>query len=374
MRIPNLLSRTFLLLGLGLTAAACSDFDAPPKASLAGIEDGLLPDQLAPLQLTFDEPIDFPTLRLKVVRFITDPEGNLLSDDELLAEDAILYQLDGATFDEDGGRINDIGDAEHKDQFFSVSLQTTLPVGPQLALVVEPGLTDAEGKHVWQVPQIIKFGFEFSCGDDTSAQEVAFPEKTVFFLLADVELPIQTQLQLMVDIRTDPTTGDWAGQFTNADRVPDIDCSQFGLTCEAEQVCRTLPTPACVSPSERAATVSEYPDFYPNEVPPIGYSFGGVGCARPSGEAVALANAPTDVEVQSPTITVKGIAFNLEVALDPDTGVYIGGGTFTGQEVFLGSVLSGAGSGTATMIEIPEDEQKPGIPPPPVGPGEPFPN
>jgi len=354
-----------LLLGL---LTGCTDFDAPPKASLVGIEDGLLPDPLTPLLLTFDEPVDFKTLEIKVVRFITDPEGNLLSDQELLERDALLYRLDGATFEENGGSITDIGDADNQNQFFSILLQSTLPVGPQLALVIEPGLTDVDGEQIWEVPQVLKFGFEFSCGDESEAQEVDFPEQIVFFLLADVELPIQTQLQLLVDIRTDPTTGDWAGQFTNADREPDIDCSQFGLTCSAEEVCRTLPSPACVAPSERAATVSEYPDFFPNEVPPIGYSFGGVGCARPSGEAVAIANAPTDVEVQSPQITVKGIAFNLEVVRDADTGRFVGGGTFTGQEVFLGAILSGAGSGTATMIEIPPDELKPGIPPPPVGP------
>lgn len=354
----------FFAIILGLLTG-CSDFDAPPKATLAGLEDGLLPDQLAPLQLVFDEPVDFKTLKVKVIRLITDPEGNLVSDQELLNEGALLYQLDGATFNENGGAITDLGGSEAPNQFFSILLQNTLPVGPQLAVVVEAGLTSEDGEQVWAVPQIIKFGFEFSCAADAMTQAVDFPEQIIFFLLADVELPIQTQLQLLVDIRTDPATGNWAGQFTNADRDTAIDCAQFGLTCTAEQVCRTLPSPACVNPSERAATVAEYPDFVPNETPPIGYSFGGVGCAAPSGDAVVLGNAPTDVEVQSPEITVKGIAFNLEVARDPNTGLFVGGGTFTGQEVFIGPVASGPGSGTATMVEIPVDEQKPGIPPPP---------
>ncbi|MEM6786290.1 MAG: hypothetical protein AAF928_17785 [Myxococcota bacterium] len=370
-RILALLFATLLGAGTG----GCSEFDAPPQVILIGLEDGLLPDPLAPLQLAFDEPVAFDTMRLKVVRFITDAEGNLLSDDALRAEDAILYEFDGESFFEDGGRLADLGGADDPDRLFDILLFNTLPVGPQLALVVEAGLTDADGKHTWEVAQILRFGFEFSCrGDDATPVPVDAPEQTIYFLLADVELPIQTQLQLLVDIRTDPATGDWVGQFTNADRDPSIDCAALGLNCTAEEVCRTLPAPACVNPSERAATAVEYPDFIPNELPPIGYSFGGVGCAGGGRDtALTLANAPADVEVTSPSITVKGIAFNLQVTIDPETGLFAGGGTFTGQEVFLGTVLSGAGSGTATMVEVPVDRRPAGIPPPPVGPGEPFP-
>jgi hypothetical protein len=183
-----------------------------------------------------------------------------------------------------------------------------------------------------------------------------------------VESPLSAQLQLFFDLRVNAETGEWIGQLTNADRDPSIDCSSFGLSCEATQVCRTLPAPACVEPSLRAATVAEYPDFYPNYIPPVGYTFGGTGCARDVAEdRWASSNAPTDVVVQSPSITVKGISFNLELSLGHD-GLLVGGGTLTAQQVFLGVVASGTGFGSAVMVQIPESEVPPDVPGPSIAP------
>src|SRR5690606_905405 len=118
---------------------------------------------------------------------------------------------------------------------------------------------------------------EFECG--SGDPEPSTLPSAVYYMLADVEKPLQTQLQLFIDMRVDPATGDWAARFTNGDRDPAVDCTPYGLSCDDTEVCRTLPEPDCVEPSLKAASVDEYVDFYPNYTPPIGYSFAGVGCA-----------------------------------------------------------------------------------------------
>ena len=350
----------FVLIAL---LAGCTVYDSPPKPGLVGLEDGILSNPSAPIVIAFHEPIVEESLKLKVVRYDTDIEGNLLPLDQL----EVFYSWDGATKDEEGGS----GLIYNQRTFFDITLQQTLPIGPQLALVIEPGLSDDAG-NVWEIQQVLKFGFVFDCGGGDGPMPTGLPS-SVMFLLAEVEQPLPTQLQLLVDLRVDPNTGDWVGQFTNADRDPTIDCSAYGLTCTAEQVCRTLPQPACVNPSERAGTADEWPDFVPNATPPIGYSFGGIGCAGDTApDTFVFTNAPTDVEVQSPQITVKGLTLNLEVTVGAD-GLYRGGGTFIADDVLLGVTSSGAGSGTGILVQIPDDQVPANIPAPPVGPGEDLP-
>lgn len=335
----------FSLFVLAL-AAGCPKYDGPPEAAIVGIEDGILGDPTAPIVVAFHEPIDIDTLKVKIVRFETDPEGELLPGLEP------LYLRDPLELFDVGGRSS----LDETKKYFTIEATVTYPIGPQLALVIEPGLADLAG-NVWNVPIVLKFGFEFDCGsgEEEAAEPTELPS-AVYFMLADVEEPLQTQLQLFFDMRVDPETGDWKGQLTNADRDPTIDCSPFGLSCDPEnEVCRTLPEPDCVEPSLKAATAAEYPDYYPNDTPPVGYTFGGIGCARDVEEGRwASANAPTDVKVESPNITVKGITFNLEITLGPD-GLLTGGGTFTGQQVFLGVTASGTGSGTVVMVQVPPD-------------------
>jgi hypothetical protein len=344
MLLSRAFAPSFLLALLALfVSVGCPRYEGPPEAALVGIEDGLLPDATAPIVVAFNKPIDRDTLRVRIVRFETDPEG------ELLAGLEPLYAHDPTQLFDVGGRSS----LDETMKYFTIEATETFPVGPQLAVVIEADLADLDGNK-WNIPRILKFGFEFDCGGDDAAAPTTLPS-AVYYMLADVEKPISAQLQLFIDMRVDSETGDWMARFTNADRDPTIDCSPYGLSCTEKEVCRTLPEPACVQPSERAASVAEHVDFYPNYTPPIGYSFAGVGCAADVGEGRwAASNAPTDVKVESPDITVKGITFNLELVMGDD-GLVAGGGTLTAQQVFIGVAASGTGAGSAVMIQIPEE-------------------
>jgi hypothetical protein len=346
-----------LLLALAL---GCSKFDAPPQPTLIGAEQGILGDPAAPVALGFHEPIVPSSLSLRVVQYDTDLEGNLLPD----AATFFTYGQGAAT----GGT----GSLDPTRQVFTMDIEQPLPIGPQLAIVIEPGLSDDSG-HVWTVPQLIKFGYVFQCDETAVPAPTEFPN-AVHFMLVNVDSPIMTQIQLLADIRVDAATGRFVGQFTNADRDFDIDCSPFGLTCNTDidpmtmkpfQVCRTLPTPECVIPSQDGGTVEEYPDYAPHETPPDGYSFTVRGCIRDTEAGTfTFANEPVDIVVQSPPVTATGVNFNASFGYD-DAGVLRANGTFTAAEVLLGPTSFGAGTGSVTTRDIPPEELKPGIPAPP---------
>lgn len=353
MRIVSLIAAV-----LSLTLVACTGFDAPPQVDLFGLEAGVLADPTAPVTLGFHEKFDQSTLNVRIVRYETDVEGNLLAD----AEE--FYSYNGAE-DLSTGGLHDLD--KETERFFSMTLQRTLPIGPALAVIIEPGLADFAGNK-WEVAQEIVFGYTFSCG---TAEEEADPVPTLFpsavhFLLVNVETPVAAQLQIFAAMQINPDNGDVIGQFTNGDRDPDIDCADHGLqSCDSTTVCRTLPTPECVPPSESVGAADEYPDYYANNVLPEGYSFTVRGCVQDQDDgSFTFANAPVDVEVLSPAITVKGINFNGSFKVEAD-GVLRGAGTFTAQDIFLGITPSGLGSGTIVSREVPPDEIKPGTPFPP---------
>ena len=356
-----------LALALSLSTAGCTNFDSPPVAYLLGNEGGILPDPSAPLVLGFHEAVKPETLSVKVVRYETDGEGNLLdfvpcfepAEGPDQREPIFAYDNRGANEDFCGGQAT----WREDNRVLTLSLTSTLPIGPQLAVVVEAGLSDEQG-NTWKVDQILKFGFEFDCAGDGLGSPTTFPDQ-VQFMLVDVDSPIQTQLQLIGAMRVNPDTGAIVGQFTNGDRDPSIDCSKYELSCASNEVCRTLPSPECVEPSTKAVTPDEYPDYVANDVLPTGYSFTVLACVRdePDGSYV-FSNAPVDVEVISPPVTVVGINLNGSFAYD-DQGVLGGDGTFVAAQVLLGTSPSGVGVGTITMREIPPDEVKPSTPWPP---------
>ena len=349
---------TFLSL---LLCLGCESFDSPPKVSLFGTEDGTLEDPTAPVTIEFHEPYDTKSLKVKIVTFETDPEGNLFDeDDDPATEVDVLFAHDGSkpTAEQD---TNGIALLDDTGRFLSMTLNTTLPIGPALAIVIEPGLSDDKGNK-WEVRQRIVFGYQFSCAaEDEAPAPTLFPSAT-HFMLVDVEAPVAAQLQLVASMVSNAETGDVVGQFTNGDRDPSSDC---GMDC-GEDVCRTLPQNECVRPSQSANTPDEYPDFFANADPPTGYSFTVKGCVKDQEDGTfTFANAPVDVMVTSPPITVKGINFNGAFGYDTN-GVLRGAGTFSAQEIFLGETPSGAGAGTIITREIPAEEIKPGTPEPPA--------
>jgi hypothetical protein len=118
-----------------------------------------------------------------------------------------------------------------------------------------------------------------------------------------------------------------------------------------------------VTPSEEAGTEDEYPDYIPNEVPPVGYSFTVGGCVVDTGDSVAFVNLPADVDIQQPDVFVQGI--QLVASFKDDGGVLRGTGPVTAEKVFIGETESGAASGTLVARQVPDDEVPPGIPEPP---------
>ncbi len=342
--------RLLLVLALG----GCFKVDNPPQASITDLADGILPDATKPVVLGFNEPVVPGSLRARIIRYETDAEGNLFDEDDDPATDlAVLYD----SADDTGGK----GELDGARQSFTITLAKPLPVGPQLALLVDPGLSDDLG-HAWVVRQVLKFGYRFSC---KGGKPTTFPTSGKYFFVIAVDKPVPIQVRLFADMRVDAMTGEMLGQFTNGRRDPMIDCKPYGLSCTADEVCRTLPTPACVAQSEKAGTVEEYPDFFADDASKLGFTFTVHGCFvdQPDG-TFSFANLPVTAVIKQPAVTVEGIELTSSWKLD-DMKVMRGGGSFVASGVSLGPNPSGKGTGTHVERKLPDSFTKP-IPPPPA--------
>ncbi len=345
---------SLLLLSLSSTLAmGCELYDGPPRPRIVGAEDGLLENATAPLVLAFSEPVDPKTLKMKVVRLETDVEGNLFDEDaDPMSEPEEFFSftpdltLGGAAELVDGGAT------------LVITPSAPFPVGPKLALVIEEGLADLAG-NVTTTRKRLLFGYSFVLACDKPS--TIFPTGK-YFLLADIEKPLQTQVQLWAAFYVDPVTGRVRGQATNADRDKTQVCP---MSCKSSEVCRLLPEPACVAASERAGDADEHPDYVPNDVPPTGYSFTLDGCVvdQPGGKVV-FATAPTDVVVQIPPVTLRNVTLTAEFAPDA-SGVLRGTGTLSADQVLIGTTASGKGEGNIVGRIVSADEAPPNIPDPP---------
>ncbi|MSP25494.1 MAG: hypothetical protein EXR75_10085 [Myxococcales bacterium] len=345
------------MLLIASAVCGCESYDSPPIVEIVGLSQGRLSDPAAPFALFFSEPVKPESLAFKVVLYETDSEGRFFDEDEDPATELkVFYRSDPAT--EEGG----IGQLDEARRTFTTTLAATLPVGPPLALLIEPGLAD-DADRAWKVRQLVKFGFDFSCGDVTAP--TTFPERGQYFFVIDVDKPVSAQIQLLADIRVDPASGDFVGQFTNADRNREIDCALYGLTCKDTEACRTVPDPGCVPPSERASNGDAYVDFVANVTPPTGYGFTVRGCIADAADGShSLGNFAVDVVVLSPPVTVKAINLQSSWVAD-DQGVLRASGSFTAEQVFLGTSPSGAGVGSSIARHIPTDSVGP-VPEPPL--------
>ncbi|MDI1475728.1 hypothetical protein [Polyangium sp. y55x31] len=349
----------FSLLLLSLVAplgAGCELYDGPPQPRIVGAEDGVLEDATAPIVLAFSEPVDPATLHVSIVRLETDVEGNLFDEDddpESTPEEFFSFTTALTT-----GGTAELVDANAT---LVIKPSAPLPVGPKLALVIDEGLSDVEG-HVTTTRKRLLFGYTFKLDCDKPSQ--VFPTGK-YFLLADIEKPLQTQVQLWASFYVDPATGRVRGQATNADRDKTQVCP---MSCKSTEVCRLLPEPQCVAPSERAGTADEYSDYVPYGTPPTGYSFTIEGCAvdQPGGKVV-FATAPTDVIVQIPPVTLRNVTLTAEFAPDA-SGALRGTGTLAADTVLIGTTASGKGEGNLVGRLVPADEAPPDIPDPPPAP------
>lgn len=343
-------------LWLGIVAG-CETYDSPPRPSIEGIVDGILTDPGQPIVVRFSEPIDPETLRIQVIKLVTDIEGNLLDEDP--DENTVIqsfFSLDPATGNNFGGTPTFLDN----DKALRIALNDQLPIGPSLAILIEPGLKDLEGNE-WLVRQVIPFGYELGCDGATGTDK--FPSGAYFFLV-DVEVPIPVQIQLWGQINVDPATGNFVGQFTNADRNPDG--SRCDPPCAEEDACRLLPAEECIVPSTKAGTEDEFSDFVPNDVLPVGYSFTVGGCVIEQKDgSVVFVNLPADVDIAQPDVFVQGIQLTSSFGLDPN-GVFRGTGAVTGETVFIGVKDSGAASGNLVARFVDAADAPTDIPGPPA--------
>lgn len=356
--LPRALASLLVLssaTSLGVMGTACETFDAPPRVFLVDLVAGNLPDNSQPIVVEFSEPVDPATLKVKVALLETDIEGNLGDEDEVDATELTTF------FTYDAGKSSEQGVGTLSDDGLSLTIELTekLPIGPALVLLVEPGLADAEGT-AWQVRQRIPFGYAFECQADGTSS-LFLPG--AYFIVVDVEKPIATQLQLLVWFDLGEDGGIITGQFTNGDRIPGATCG-----CDPSDACRTVPETECVTPSEKAGTAEEYVDFIPNALPPEGYTFRATACVADQADGtVSFANAPVDVAIEQPPVTVLGTKLTAQFIVEED-GSLSCSGSFVGDEVLLGGNPTGIAAGTFTCRSIPEDQvpadiPKPGDPP-----------
>lgn len=305
-----MLSRSLasLAVAFALLSGGCQEFDPPPKASVEGLENGIMqtaPD--APIVLQFSEPFVKRTLKVKLVKAVMDAEENLLDEQDppdvegfkantVIAYDGAADPEDeeanfGATFDLSGTRLS----IDPK-QAFSVS-------SPYL-LLVEPGLEDLEGNKT--VPRIrMPFTYELQGGGPT-----LMPTGYYYFLMNVDYLAVQ--IQVFAYLEMNPDTGVWRARFTNANRLVQLN-SRPGCpgSCPSDApVCALLPKPACVKPSEKQTALDQYVDFLPESEPPYGYFFIADGFARDeSNGTTAFGTAPFLIHL---TVGTGGILVDAE--------------------------------------------------------------
>jgi hypothetical protein len=338
--------------------AACETYEPPPVPSIEGLASGVLRDSRAPLVVDFGTPIDLATLSIAVAFLEADAEGNLHDEDADPQTELRLVLRHHPAEGDLGARF----ELEPGGQRLSIRPESALPVGPELVLLVEPGVRSTATGRSARFRQRVRFSYLVDCSASSGASTSTAFASGSYFVLLDVTQPLGTQIQLLAFLEPD-ATGRLTGQFTNADRDPSLKCP---TPCAAADACRLLPAPECVPPSTRASAADEYPDFVPNPTPPTGYSFRVEGCVS-AGEAgrAGILTAPATMVVESPMVTVEGLTMTAEFAADA-SGEVRATGSLTADVVRLGTTPLGSGKGSMTAIRIPDDRVPPGIlrPPP----------
>ncbi|MBX3227694.1 MAG: hypothetical protein KIT84_15165 [Labilithrix sp.] len=334
-----MLPRTLPLLFVA--AIACERYEAPPEPVIEGGETGVLEDSRAPLVIRFGTEIDPATLRLAIVHDVTDAEGNLADEDaDPQTQLDVLLRHDPTT------DFNTRTELTPDRTAVVLTPARTMPVGPKLLLLVEPGLRSRMGRTS---NRRVKIPFSYGVKCTGGATRL---ESGRYFMLFDVERPVGLQIQIFADLTIDPTNGALTGRFTSGDRRTDLTCP---TACSADTVCRLLPAPACALPSEIANDVEEHTDFAPNPTPPIGFSFVAAGCAADDGEGTGVLTAPATMAVEQPPVTAEGLVLTARFAPGPD-GVVRASGTLTADRIVAGATTEGApippvdlGAGTGKM-------------------------
>lgn len=345
-----------LVVAMGSLGASCGYYDPPPAVTIKDAKDAVLKNPKAPITLEFSEPIKPESLSFSITEFVHDDEWRLPDEQPNKGKnhDYFTYRNGKMT----GGKAVLASD----NRSITITYAEPPAIGQRLVVIVEPGLADTDSNKT-EVRRKLLFGYEFS--DNGEGTKIF---KTGYYLfLIEVTKPIPVQLRVFGDIRVDSASGKYVSQFTKAERNKDMTrpgCA--ALNCDPEKdACRLIPEPSCVTPSEKAASPDEFPDFIPNPDPPVGYSFYVEGSLSDQGtDAVAITNTPVDVKVISPPVTIKDLTLNGLFTIDAK-GVLRGTGSFTASDVLLGVNSSGSGEGTLNARIIPDGEEPDDIPAPP---------
>jgi hypothetical protein len=346
--------------------AACQQYVSPPIATLNGLNQGVLSDSSAPLVLQFSKPIDFSTLSIKVIKFDPNAQGELADEtgDPTVSLDP-LFSHD----DIDGDKFG-TGTLDSTGTTYTIQPKARLPVGPKLAVLIEPGLTDVahDNTATTTVRKRLLFAYSFTCAG-TGTKILASGD---YFFLLDVQNPVGTQIKVFGNLDVDPNTGKFAAQFTFAQRLTDPNrCSP---ACQSGNVCETLPgPPTCVVPSTRADSTADWPDFFPNPTPPVGYSFAANGCAedQTGGATVTFSTEPANLVVEQPAVQINGLVLTAQFTKNA-AGDLIGSGSVEGDNIVLGNSPLGPGTGTTIAQSIAASVAPPGIPTPTASPDSDF--
>jgi hypothetical protein len=323
--------------------AGCATFDGPPDVSIVGDALGQLADAKAPLVLAFSKPPRPETVKIKVARYVTSDEG-LLPDEETPPRPLdLLYGYDPVQ-----GQTGGVGTLAKDGSTFTIQPTKAPPTGAPLVLLLEPGLADAAGvATVDRRRTVFTYLSPLMC-----SAPVTVVKAGTYFTIAVITSPIMTHVHLWLVLDIDPLTGKFTGRFTKGKRNPDP--NRCPTPCGTGLVCRLLPTPACVTPSDPAGSVDEYPDYVVDTDPITGFNFTAEGCSvDQAGGSASFSTLPVDIVVNSPKVTLHDTTIAASLTADA-MGTLRGMGSLVADQVLLGIIDSGMGQGDMTMRSIPD--------------------
>ena len=141
--------------------ASCGEYKSPRVATSSGQNHGIMSDPSVPLVIDFSKPIDFNTLQVKVIRFAPNPEGQLADEtgDPTVSLDPLF------SHDQIDGDLGGTGTLDPSGMHYAITPTARLPVGPKLAVLIEPGLTDAahDDTGTTAVRKRLLFSYSFTC-------------------------------------------------------------------------------------------------------------------------------------------------------------------------------------------------------------------
>lgn len=348
-----------------LLLLACARFDPPPTVELEGEQDGLLGDWGGPLHVRFSEAIEPDSLRVAVMHADLDAEGRLPNEDgDPATAPRVLLTNDPEALPAPCADAGDCGDRPDGGAAFDLYANTLLritpdeppPLGPPLALVVEPGLRDADGNATGVRARIL-FSYGAACHEEPTA-EASLPSGPYFFLMAMEPPPVAIQLQLFAWIDVDAATQRFSAQFTDGDRLPALGARDGCPACEGGLVCRLLPEPDCALPSAELLSTDEWSDVLPVPEQPEGFSFTVRGCVRAlAGGGSAFSSDPFDIRAMVGTATVDTRLTTFVGQFEPAAdGRLRGAGRATVGDVALNGAFTGPTQGALQALALTLEE------------------